>query len=203
MRGRGRLITASLAKLRPTQMALGYQEVKHKREEWTRLSPSDARRFLRRHRFPAVRGPGKNYYLVDNHHMARALQEENIKTVRLGVLADLSQLSKDEFWKVMLMRQWAHPYDKDGELRDFSAISKKLKQLPDDPYRSLAATVKGTGHFHPDSIPFAEFLWADFFRSRISRTTLRDKPEAAVRLAKKLARSREAVYLARGVESSS
>jgi hypothetical protein len=190
-----RLVKALLAQLRPTQMALGYAEVARKRKEWRELPPSEAKRFLRRHRFPAVRGPGGHHYIIDHHHLGRALQEEKVEAATLAVLTDLSHLEKSEFWIVMALRQWAHPFDQRGRLRDFSAIPKKLKQLPDDPYRSLAAEVRRARIFHKDPTPFSEFLWADFFRRRIPAAMLRDDPAAALTRAKKIARTRAAAHL--------
>jgi hypothetical protein len=193
--GRPRLVTAKLDKLRPTQMALGYAEVALKRKEWRDRTRRDAERFLRRQRFPAIRGPGGHHYILDHHHLGRALQEEKVATVTLAVLDDLSHLDRAEFWIAMSLRQWAHPYDKRGKLRDFSAIPKKLKQLPDDPYRSLAAEVRRTGNYRKDSTPFWEFLWADFFRRRISPRMLRDAPASALQRAIVLIRSPEAAHL--------
>ncbi|HYM03494.1 MAG TPA: ParB-like protein [Stellaceae bacterium] len=184
-----------LAKLRPTQMALGFEEVARKRKEWRERSESDAKRFLHRHRFPAVRGPGGHHYILDHHHLGRALQEERVATVTLAVLCDLSHLGKGEFWIVMALRQWAHPFDEKGRLRPFTTMPKKLKQLADDPYRSLAAELRRAGSCRKDATPFAEFLWADFFRRRIPEKILRNHPAAALARAKSLAGKREAAHL--------
>ncbi len=62
---------------------------------------------------------------------------------------------------------WAHPYDSQGQRLDFAAIPNGVEKLRDDPYRSLAAEVRRHGGFSKDLTPFAEFLWADFFRRRI------------------------------------
>ena len=40
--------------------------------------------------------------------------------------------------------------------------------MRDDPYRSLAGCVRNAGGYAKDTQPYAEFLWADFFRSRIA-----------------------------------
>ncbi len=188
-------LKTKLAKLRPTQMTLGYAEVAHKRKEWRKRGAKDAREFLRDHRFPAIRGPKGRLYITDHHHLGRALQEEKIVSVNVAVLADLSSLGRDEFWILMDFQQWAHPYDALGRRRDFSAIPKSLKRLPDDPYRSLAAQVRREGDFPKDATPFAEFLWADFFRRRIAAETLHRDWKRALRRAKRLARSLEAAHL--------
>jgi hypothetical protein len=188
-------IKAKLEKLRPTQMTVGYEEVALKRQEWRERSPDDARRFLRDHRFPAVRGPGGHHYIVDHHHLGRALQEEKVDTVIVALLNDLSDLAKNEFWSVMDHNHWVHPYDAKGRRQDFADIPKRLKLLPDDPFRSLAAEVRRSGDFPKDTTPFSEFLWADFFRRRIPAATLRDDPAGALERANRLAQRREAAHL--------
>jgi hypothetical protein len=192
---RPRMIKALLAELRPTQMALGFEEVARKRREWRERTPDERERFLRAHRFPAVRGPAGRHYIIDHHHLGRALQEEKVERAMLAVIGDLSHLDKSEFWTVMALRQWAHPFDQKGRLRDFSAMPKRLKQLPDDPYRSLAAEVRRGGAVLKNPTPFSEFLWADYFRRRIPAALLRDDPDAAIARAKTLARKRDAAHL--------
>jgi hypothetical protein len=187
-------IEVKLAKLRPTQMALGYAEVALKRKEWQRRTAREAKRFLRDHRFPAIRGPNHHCYIVDHHHLGRALLEEKVESVIVAVLTDLSYLGMDEFWIVMDYHRWVHPYDEKGVRRAFSAMPKKLKRLPDDPYRSLAAAVRRAGDYPKDVTPFSEFLWADFLRRRLPAAALRD-PAAALQRAKKLVETPEAAYL--------
>jgi hypothetical protein len=188
-------IDAKLAKLRPTQMALGYAEVALKRKAWRALSRADARKFLAGHRFPAIRGLGGHYYIVDHHHLGRALLEEKVASAMLALLTDMSHLGRREFWIVMALRGWAHPFDARGRLRRFSDMPKKLKELPDDPYRSLAFEVRRAGGYPKETTPFAEFLWADFFRRRISAKLLRADPKEAFKRACKLAKKREASHL--------
>ena len=64
-------------------------------------------------------------------------------------------------------RKWVHPYDESGKKQDFGDIPHHIKSLRDDPYRSLAAHVRYAGGYDKSQKPFAEFLWADFFRPRI------------------------------------
>jgi hypothetical protein len=46
-------------------------------------------------------------------------------------------------------------------------LTLPITGLVDDPYRSLAEQVRIKGGYAKSDIPFAEFLWADFFRRRI------------------------------------
>jgi hypothetical protein len=65
----------------------------------------------------------------------------------------------------------------------------------DDPFRSLAGQLRRIGGFAKDITPFSEFLWADFFRRRIKRETAENEFVRALKIALKMARSKEASYL--------
>lgn len=177
------LIKTDLRRLRPTQMTVGYSEVQEKRSLWTGMRKDARRRFLDSHWFPAVKGPGENFYIVDHHHLGLALLEEGIVEGFIVLLKDFSVLDKDEFWTVMDHHQWVHPYDTKGQRRTAADLPKALEGMADDPYRSLAGDVRHAGGFPKDSTPFAEFLWADFFRRRIKPADLKRKPAAALKTA--------------------
>ncbi len=176
-------------------MSVGYAEVAAKRQEWAALGHKARRASLEQQVFPAVFGPGGHYYIIDHHHLALALIEEEVASVWVAAQEDLSWLDTRVFWRTMEFRAWAHPYDAQGRRRDCSNIPARLDSLQDDPYRSLAGRVRHAGGYAKSSAPFAEFLWADFFRPRVSRALLRSDPQRAVREGKKLARSAAARYL--------
>ena len=83
------LITYQLSDLRPTQAAIGMHEVEQKRLEWKALKKADKKNLIESHWFPSVIGPGGIYFIVDHHHLGRALHLEGQETVRLTVLKDL------------------------------------------------------------------------------------------------------------------
>ena len=91
--------------------------------------------------------------------------------------------------------QWVHPYDSHGTRCDYDALPSQLSQLQDDPYRSLAGEVRRAGGYAKDVVPFSEFLWADFFRDRISQKAIQEDFEKNVDKAVKLAHSAQAGYL--------
>ena len=189
------MLEALLNSLRPTQMTVGYAEVLLKRQQWRAMADNKRGAFLAEHTLPAVIGPKGKHYVVDHHHLGRALLEEGVAHVRLAVWADLSALAKDEFWIVMDHRQWAHPYDARGRREPFSDIPKGLASLTDDPYRSLAAAVRMAGGFPKDQTPFAEFLWADFFRRRVPADLLRTDPDSALSAAMQIVHDKAAMHL--------
>ena len=188
-------INVALKSLRPTQMTVGYSEVLLKRQQWRALDKGKRAQFIAEHRLPAVVGPKGKHYIVDHHHLARALLEERVGRAHLVVWADLSALAKDEFWLVMDHRQWVHSYDARGRREPFSAIPKGLESLTDDPYRSLAAAVRMAGGFPKDQTPFAEFLWADFFRRRVPPSQLRGDPDSALAAAMQVVHAKAAMHL--------
>jgi hypothetical protein len=189
------LVTAKLSDLRPTQVTVGYEEVKEKKIEWRELTKKERKRRLHNHVFPCVLGPKNQYYVIDHHHLGVALLEEGIATGWVAVIDNLSWLATPIFWRTLEFRSWAHPYDEKGHRVEFENIPKRLRLLRNDPYRSLAGLVRRAGGFAKVDAPFAEFLWADFFRANLSTALLKDSMRKALRRGIKLARQAEARYL--------
>ncbi|MEP6965097.1 MAG: ParB-like protein [Polaromonas sp.] len=189
------LFKTDLHALRPTQITVGYAEVEQKRGLWSGLGKGERQKFLDSHWFPAVRGPKDVFYIVDHHHLGRALLEDGVSQCYVVLLKDLAMLEKDEFWTVMDHHQWVHPYDAKGRRRSVADLPKALGELADDPYRSLAGEVRHAGGFPKDATPFAEFLWADFFRRRIKLSQLQRDPDVALQTALTLCHSPEAAHL--------
>ena len=181
--------------LRPTQISVGMEEVRRKRDEWKKKTRSDLAKFLEAHMVPTVLGPGGEHYLTDHHHLALALHEEGVDSVFVTVVADLSRLPANSFWNMLDFHGWAHPYDGKGRRRPFSDLPKRVTGMEDDPYRSLAGELRTSGGFAKDSTPFAEFLWADFLRPRIKAKTIHTDFEAALAEALALAATGDADYL--------
>jgi hypothetical protein len=182
--------------LRPTQMTVGMREVKEKRKRW-REHKSEKKRaeLLGKHMIPVVHGPDDRYYVVDHHHMARALHDEGVKDILVTVIGDLTMVGRDAFWNVMDNKRWAYPHDGKGERRPFKDIPKSVADLKDDPFRSLAGELRRAGGFAKDTTPFSEFLWADFLRRNISRKTVEDNFAKSMERALALAKSKDAIYL--------
>ncbi|ABD08047.1 conserved hypothetical protein [Rhodopseudomonas palustris HaA2] len=181
--------------LRPTQMTVGLREVEEKRRRWRAHKPKKEGRRLAEHMIPVVLGPGKRHYVVDHHHLARALHEEGIKDVAVTVIADLSMVDRDAFWVVLDSRRWVYPYDAKGERHHYKDLPKTVAALKDDPFRSLAGELRRIGGYAKDTTPFSEFLWADFLRRRLSRKSVDADFAKATELSLALAKSRDAIYL--------
>ena len=185
----------SIMSLRPTQMTVGMREVKEKRKRWREHGDKKRAKLLGKHQIPVVVGPDKMNYVIDHHHLARALHEEGEKDVLVSVIADLTMVDPKAFWVVLDNHRWVYPYDEDGERRSYKDLPKDIGKLKDDPFRSLAGELRRAGGFAKDTTPFSEFLWADFLRRRLARKIVDKDFEKAMEKALALAKSKDAIYL--------
>jgi len=189
------LITVKIMDLRPTQITVGMREVVVKRQRWRETGAKKGREFLGKHMIPVVLGPKHRHYVIDHHHLARALHDEGVKDVAVTVTANLSRLDPDEFWSVLDEHDWMHPFDADGRRRQYRDIPKSVAGLVDDPFRSLAGELRRAGGFAKDTTPFSEFLWADFLRRRMKRKVVEADFDRAIEKALQLAKSPDADHL--------
>lgn len=189
------LIPARLESLRPTQMSVGYREVKAKRKHWKSLGKQARRDEIELHWFPAVAGPGNALFIVDHHHLGLALLEEEVSEVKAMLLKDLSWLDETIFWRMMEHNQWVHPFGPDGARHAYDRLPVRLTGLSDDPYRSLAGELRTAGGYAKDATPFSEFLWADYLRTKIPLATVRKHFSKALDAALAHAHAPDARYL--------
>lgn len=185
----------ALAELRPTQITVGMREVDEKRAQWRMHAAETQADFLGEHLIPVVLGPKKRPYLIDHHHLARALFDEGVLEVAVTIVSDLSMLDVVAFFVYLDNRSWTHLYDAHGERQSHKALPKHVKGLVDDPYRSLAGALRRAGGFSKDTTPFSEFLWADFLRRRITHKNVSAHPQEVLAEALGLASSQDAAYL--------
>jgi hypothetical protein len=185
----------AIDELRPTQITVGMREVTEKRRVWRAKSDDKGAEFLGRHVIPVILGPKDRHYVIDHHHLARALHDDGVNDVIITVVADLRRLEPDAFWFVLDNRSWMHPFDDQGKRRGYEDIPKSVKDLVDDPFRSLAGELRRQGGFAKDTAPFSEFLWADFLRRRLKRKQVEADFDSALAQALTLAKGTEADYL--------
>ena len=189
------LTTVAIVDLRPTQITVGMREVLAKRKHWRETAGKKGGKFLGKHMIPVVLGPKRHCYVVDHHHLARALHDEGVKDVAVTVVSNLSALDREAFWTVLDNRSWMHPFDDEGRRRPYRDIPKSVIDLVDDPFRSLAGELRRAGGFAKDTTPFSEFLWADFLRHRLKRKAVERDFDTALERALALAKSDAAGYL--------
>ena len=79
--------------LRPTQMtrrhARGRAQAQVLEASTSRKSST---KFLGQHMVPVVSAPAEQRYLIDHHHLARALHDEGVDSVFVTIVADLHKL---------------------------------------------------------------------------------------------------------------
>jgi hypothetical protein len=189
------LFPTPIAELRPTQITVGFREVAAKRKKWRDKTEKDKTKFFENHMIPVILGPKYRRYILDHHHLCRALYEEDVKEVFTVVQKDLSNLDKTSFLTFMDFHNWLHPFDSDGQRVAFSKIPKSIDKLEDDPFRSLAGELRRAGGYAKDTTPFSEFIWADFLRKRIKKKDVENDFNEALEAALKLAKDKEAAYL--------
>ena len=190
-----RLHPVPIEDIRPTQMTVGMREVYRKRREWRDMAPGEDADFLGHHMLPAVVGPKQRFWIVDHHHLALALHKEGVKSVLVSPITDLSNLGKDEFLTFMENRNWLHVFDEQGARRPLKDLPKRIWDLKDDPFRSLAGAVREAGGYAKVDTPYTEFLWADFYRRRMKRPETDDEFDDAAEKAIRLSRSKDAKHL--------
>ena len=189
--------TVPVADLAPTQMTVGMREVSFKRRRWRERSSRQAADYLNKLRIPVVVGPNARQYLIDRHHLVLALRDEGIGELTVSVVANLRTLSFDEFWARLERQNWAHPFDDEGRRRCYNDMPETMDSMQDDPFRSLAGTLKRAGGYAKDEAPFSEFRWADFLRCRLPRELVEHDFARSLALAMHLAKRSRSGCIAR------
>ncbi|HXH31477.1 MAG TPA: ParB/Srx family N-terminal domain-containing protein [Bacteriovoracaceae bacterium] len=159
----------SLLSLRPTQFAVGMLEVNEKIKIVEKYGKKELKKYLIDNPVPVVVGPDGKMYVIDHHHFLCVCYHLGIKKVYVETVKDLStsDLGYSKFWKWMNSTRNTYPYCQFGEGPRLSLyLPKDIKGLADDPYRSLAWFVRKSGAFENSDKNFAEFTWANFFRSK-------------------------------------
>lgn len=180
--------------LRPTQITVGLIEVQERRRQWDELGHRKAE-YLGQHMIPVVIGPKQRPYVIDHHHLARALHDEGQKSVLIQPIAHLDKLSPEHFWRFLDNSGLLHTFDEKGERQPYSAIPKKIADLKDDPFRALAGAVRKAGGYAKEARPFTEFIWADYFRREFRARDIRHHWQRTLDEAVALAHRREAHFM--------
>ena len=188
------LSPVSIHSLRPTQITVGLIEVEKKRRQWDELGEKKGQ-YLGQHMMPVVIGPKRRPYVIDHHHLARALHDEGQEKVLIQPVANLQSLSQEHFWRFLDNKGWLHPFDERGKRQPYSAIPTRMSELVDDPFRSLAGAVRNAGGFAKETVPFTEFIWADYFRKSFKARDIRHHWKRTLAEAVALARQHDAHFM--------
>ncbi len=189
-----------ISELHPTQLSVGYQQVYAKEKKLKKLNKGDRKTFLKDRPVPVVIGPNKKMYLVDHHHLCRAAWNLGIEEVYVNILDNKEEMEYRDFWDYMNKKEYVWLHDNDGKLLSLDefldVLPKHIKDLEDDPYRSIAGVVRKQGGFTKVQKPFTEFVWAEYFRKRLDLPNIsKEFPEDVVNTALKLSKLPEASHL--------
>jgi hypothetical protein len=174
--------------LHPTQFAVGYWEIDRRAEKVAHKDGKKLVKYMEEHVGKIVIGPGGEPYIIDRHHMGCIMQRTGKSaTIYAVVEADFKTMAIDSFWKEMIARKWAYLYDNKGNgPLDPRRLPKTVKDLEDDPFRSLAWAVRERDGYRQTEEPFAEFQWANFFRLKFPAEGANANMEKLIREALKL-----------------
>src|SRR5215469_14892119 len=178
---KGDLCLCELSNLHPTQTSVGMAEVRIKAEklkdELQRRGERNFLKYLLKHdkEEPVIIGPGGVFYITDHHHLARALYELNQSHTYCMIVDNLSNERVDDFWKSMEENNEVYLKDQNGKEITPSELPASIKDLSNDPFRSLAGAVRESCGFEKDAKAasgedYLEFQWADYLRAHWSHT---------------------------------
>lgn len=167
----------NINQLHPTQLMVGYQQVNEKVNQIKHLKHKKIEEYLDKHIVPIIIGPDGKMFIIDHHHFCYAAHIANIDNVYGTIVKDWSNCaSHDEFWDLMIDHHYIWLCDTDGIKLNISQyllqLPNLIKDLKDDPYRSLAGIIRKSGGYNKDLTPFSEFHWANFFRIKIPQLKL-------------------------------
>jgi hypothetical protein len=137
--------------------------------------------------------------MVDRHHRLRGLIELDPAATAFGYLVlDRPHDGREAVLAELRARGWLYLYDGRGHgpLAP-GALPQRLADLQDDPYRSLVWKLKKEGMIEPAPlIPFHEFRWGAWLRTRPLPPFSSGNLAPALAAARSLVRSRAASHLA-------
>ena len=193
------LLEVPLQALQPTQLCVGMAEIRSRQLDFANDDPKQRRRYLKRKPTPLVRSAAGELWMVDRHHRLRALLELDPNAMAFGyVVLDLAVAERHAVLEQLHQRGWLYLYDGRGlgPLHPM-ALPTSLSGTHDDPYRSLVWKLKREGLVEAAPlIPFHEFRWGAWLRSRNLPHFSSDRLDPALPAARALVRSQAASHLA-------
>ncbi len=195
----GQLLQVAVAELQPTQFCVGLAEIRQRQADFAEESSNQRRRYLSGKPVPLVRNGDGALWMVDRHHRLRALLEHDGAATAFGYVAlQLESREREQALVELLDRGWLYLHDGRGQgPQPPQLLPRTLLGLVDDPYRSLVWKLKQERVIAPAPlIPFHEFRWGAWLRSRSLPPFSSLRLEPALPAARALARSRAARGLA-------
>ena len=173
--------------LHPTQGGVGQIQVDETQATLAGMSAKQLDKLMKKKEISVVIAPDGSYWLVDRHHLTKALWQQGVKDARVKVIGRLQD--KANFWSQMQNNHWAWLKDEKGQPLTPEQLPTSIDKLPDYPYRTLAGLLQNAGYFRKDKqIYFVEFAWASWLGKQMQWMPV-DSANLAARLqqAKRLA----------------
>ncbi|HHQ4669829.1 TPA: ParB-like protein [Aeromonas veronii] len=173
--------------LHPTQGGVGQIQVDETQATLAGMSAKQLDKLMKKKEIPVVIAPDGSYWLVDRHHLTKALWQQGVKDARVKVIGRLQD--KANFWSQMQNNHWAWLKDERGQPLTPEQLPTSIDKLPDYPYRTLAGLLQDAGYFRKDKqVYFVEFAWASWLGKQmqwmpVDSTNLAARLQQAKRLA--------------------
>ena len=193
------LFEVDVRRLQPTQMCVGMAEVRSRQRDFLNDSEEDRQRYLHKKPVPLVRNLNGDLWMVDRHHRLRALLEMDPGVTTYGyVIEEVSSHDRLDVLQHLQQRGWLYLFNGRGQgPLPSEAMPTSLMGLNDDPYRSLVWKLKKERGIKPQPlIPYHEFRWAAWLRSRPLPPFSSRHLEPALPAARQLVKSPGASHLA-------
>ncbi|TND52111.1 chromosome partitioning protein ParB [Aeromonas veronii] len=173
--------------LHPTQGGVGQIQVDETQATLAGMSAKQLDKLMKKKEIPVVIAPDGSYWLVDRHHLTKALWQQGVKDARVKVIGRLQD--KANFWSQMQNNHWAWLKDEKGQPLTPEQLPTRIDKLPDYPYRTLAGLLQNAGYFRKDKqVYFVEFAWASWLGKQMQWMPVdRDNLAARLQQAKRLA----------------
>jgi hypothetical protein len=189
----------AVASLQPTQLCVGLAEIRSRQNDFREETAEQRLRYLATKPVPMARSRSGELWMIDRHHRLRALVELAPEAEAYGYVAlQLEVDGREAVLAQLQARGWLYLHDGrgNGPLPPAS-LPTHLAELQDDPYRSLVWKLKKERLIDPvPLIPFHEFRWGAWLRSRSLPPFSSMALEPALPAARALVRSRAAAHLA-------
>eukprot|EP00124_Ichthyophonus_hoferi_P004551 Ihof_evm2s516 gene=Ihof_evmTU2s516 len=186
----------------PTQLAVGKAACLCHRLQLENFSAEKLKKYLQKNPVPSIIGPGGKVYITDKHHLSYAMFEATLsfdnpimhRPLYACIQQDWAHMEVVPFWQKMEATGNCFLFDERGQPANSTSLPPGLKQLKDDPFRTLSRYVRtGNGFIkcnakktsyipqckNSDAPFFLEFRWAELLRSKLP--VMRDTTEPQIR----------------------
>tara|TARA_Y100001968_G_C19360877_1_gene719737 strand:+ start:503 stop:1159 length:657 start_codon:yes stop_codon:yes gene_type:complete len=155
--------------LRPTQICVGFSEVLARKKEFIKETEKERLEYLHSKPTPIVTDKNNNLWILDRHHRLRALIEIDNNAEAYGyIVSKLNTTDISTTLNYLLKQGWLYLYDSRGKgPQTTKSLPHNLLKMQDDPFRSLVWKLKKEGFILPQPlIPYNEFEWSKWLRTR-------------------------------------